>query len=46
MPDPHVEVCKNIKAAIEYKDKTGKKEAWVRAEVGRDPAFFVSILLG
>ncbi len=45
MPDPDVEVCKDIKAAIAYKDKTGKKEAWVRAEVGRDPAFFVSILL-
>ncbi|APG55833.1 Rep [Circular ssDNA virus sp.] len=46
MPDPHVEVCRNIKAAAEYKDKTGKKEAWVRAGVGREPAFFVSILLG
>lgn len=45
LPDPHVEVCRSIKAAIEYKDKTGKKEAWVKAEVGRDPAFFVSILL-
>lgn len=46
MPEPHVEVCRNIKAAAEYKDKTGKKEAWIRAEVGREPAFFVSILLG
>lgn len=46
MPEPHVEVCRNIKAATEYKDKTGKKEAWIRAEVGRAPAFFVSILLG
>ena len=45
MPDPDVEACRSIKAAIEYKDKTGKKEAWVKAEVGRDPAFFVSILL-
>lgn len=46
MPEPHVEVCRNIKAAAEYKDKMGKKEAWIKAEVGRDPAFFVSILLG
>ena len=46
LPDPHVEACRSIKAAIEYKDKTAKKEAWIRAEVGRDPAFFVSILLG
>ena len=45
MPDAHYEVCKDIKAAIAYKDKTGKLEAWLKAEVGRDPAFFVSILL-
>lgn len=46
LPNPDVEACRSIKAAIEYKDKTGKKEAWIKAEVGRDPAFFVSILLG
>lgn len=46
MPNPDVEVCRNIKAAAEYKDKTGKKEAWTKAEVGRPPHFFVSILLG
>lgn len=46
MPGPDVEVCRNIAAAIEYKDKTAKKEAWIRAEVGREPTFFVSILLG
>lgn len=46
MPNPDVEVCRNIKAAAEYKDKTGKKEAWAKAEVGRPPHFFVSILLG
>lgn len=46
MPAAHVEVCKDIKAAAEYRDKTEKQEAWLKAEVGRDPTFFVSILLG
>ena len=44
LPEPHVEECKSIKAAAEYRDKPGKAEAWQKwAGTQREPAFFVLI---
>lgn len=47
LPEPHVEVCKNIAAAAEYRDKPGKAEAWQKWQGNtREPAFFVLIRMG
>lgn len=44
--EPHVEACRNIAAAIGYKDKKEKKEAWIKwCGEGPEPSFFASILL-
>lgn len=38
---PHVEICRNLKQAAEYRDKQGKAELWKQYETsGRDPYFF------
>lgn len=54
-PEPRVEKCRSLKAAIEYRDEAGKAEAWQAyrenagindpQQEGYDPAFFVLIQL-